>query len=360
MYRNLQISVAIIHQLLYLEKQKMYRANQFIKAFCELSYLNGVEQKQKIEEMNELMDNMTMKEFSSILKIENLDRIIELIDLNTLPMENAFLLLKNMGYWKVSTETWIYDLSVSILFKRFERMIAKEGKKKEGKNEKLLIGLCQCYILLIKDASNELIPIIVPCLLNAALKKEESDEAQKEEEITLLALGNFSRLVKIEKELYLNEIKEIIKNHQKHHNLTRLAYQSAWEFLIGRLPDNSLEDVIANELHFAREAARELEESSSCMDWKNEDAFEEKRISESKKEYHTLKWLSAIDHFFSFCELWNEELSILIGRVSRIFRVTKDNGHHFSEHAIQCLYSAIENSAVGVIDFLKTDQLISF
>ncbi|KAH7828412.1 uncharacterized protein MONOS_15190 [Monocercomonoides exilis] len=107
----------------------------------------------------------------------------------------------------------------------------------------------------------------VSCLLKVTLKKEEDEETQKEVEMALLALSCIYSHYEIEQKQYLNEIKEIIHYHQEHHNLTRLAYLYAWEFLILRLnTDKSLNEVIVNELHFIREARREIEDLSKCVD----------------------------------------------------------------------------------------------
>ncbi|KAH7815548.1 uncharacterized protein MONOS_18318 [Monocercomonoides exilis] len=106
-------------------------------------------------------------------------------------------------------------------------------------------------------SSSKLDSICVPCLLKVASKKEESEETQKEVEIALLALSN-TKYFGMKREMYLNKIKAIIEYHQEHHNLTRLAYQSTWQFLVARLEcDKSLGDAIINALHFTREAARE-------------------------------------------------------------------------------------------------------
>ncbi|KAH7829798.1 uncharacterized protein MONOS_3341 [Monocercomonoides exilis] len=138
-----------------------------------------------------------------------------------------------------------------------KEMIIDENEKKKEVNEKILTDLCESYLLLNRWPSSEMDSIIVPCLLKVASKKDETEEAQKEVEIALLALGNIGFWEK----LYLNEITDIIKYHQEHQNLTRLAYQSAWGILIyGFTKVDSLEEVIVNELHFVREATRELEE----------------------------------------------------------------------------------------------------
>eukprot|EP00770_Monocercomonoides_exilis_P006194 MONOS_6164.1-p1 / transcript=MONOS_6164.1 / gene=MONOS_6164 / organism=Monocercomonoides_exilis_PA203 / gene_product=unspecified product / transcript_product=unspecified product / location=Mono_scaffold00190:82399-83137(-) / protein_length=199 / sequence_SO=supercontig / SO=protein_coding / is_pseudo=false len=152
-------------------------------------------------------------------------------------------------------------------------MIDDENKKKEEKNEKLLVDLCELYIMAYELAiPGSMLFICLPCLLAAALNEEESEEAQKDVEMALFALSNIGKYDEVERESYLIEIAEIIEYHQEHHNLTQLAYQCAWQFLVNRFyNDKSLEGVIANELHFAREAARELEELSKCVDWKRKE-----------------------------------------------------------------------------------------
>ncbi|KAH7814792.1 uncharacterized protein MONOS_18398 [Monocercomonoides exilis] len=86
----------------------------------------------------------------------------------------------------------------------------EEDKKKEEKNEKLLVDVCECYLTLDYDLSSELLSICVSCLLKAASKKEESEETRKEVEMALLALNSIGRYEYFAQELYLNEIK---KNH---------------------------------------------------------------------------------------------------------------------------------------------------
>eukprot|EP00770_Monocercomonoides_exilis_P002805 MONOS_2787.1-p1 / transcript=MONOS_2787.1 / gene=MONOS_2787 / organism=Monocercomonoides_exilis_PA203 / gene_product=unspecified product / transcript_product=unspecified product / location=Mono_scaffold00060:3828-4299(+) / protein_length=111 / sequence_SO=supercontig / SO=protein_coding / is_pseudo=false len=104
-------------------------------------------------------------------------------------------------------------------------MIFEEEEKKEEKDEKLLVDLCECNLLLGSIFSSKLISICVPCLLKVASDKEENEEAQKEVEMALLALNNIG-FCKVEQELFLDKITEIIKYLQEHRNLTRLAYQS--------------------------------------------------------------------------------------------------------------------------------------
>eukprot|EP00770_Monocercomonoides_exilis_P014779 MONOS_14725.1-p1 / transcript=MONOS_14725.1 / gene=MONOS_14725 / organism=Monocercomonoides_exilis_PA203 / gene_product=unspecified product / transcript_product=unspecified product / location=Mono_scaffold01059:13475-14721(-) / protein_length=305 / sequence_SO=supercontig / SO=protein_coding / is_pseudo=false len=140
-------------------------------------------------------------------------------------------------------------------------MIIEEEKKKEEKDEKHLADLYECFIPLSFDFAQGLILMCVFCLLKVALKKEEEEETQKEVEMALLALSSIQCDVK--NELYANGIKEIIQYHQKCGNLTRLAYQSAWLFLIFRsFYDEDLVAAIVNELHFVEDARREIEDLS--------------------------------------------------------------------------------------------------
>eukprot|EP00770_Monocercomonoides_exilis_P014932 MONOS_14878.1-p1 / transcript=MONOS_14878.1 / gene=MONOS_14878 / organism=Monocercomonoides_exilis_PA203 / gene_product=unspecified product / transcript_product=unspecified product / location=Mono_scaffold01095:4126-5571(+) / protein_length=297 / sequence_SO=supercontig / SO=protein_coding / is_pseudo=false len=138
-----------------------------------------------------------------------------------------------------------------------------------------------------------------------ALKKEEGEEAQKEVEMALLALSCINDNDFVEQRLYLNEIREIIQYHQECRNLSHLAYQSAWKFLMGRFYESkSLEGLIVNELHFVREARRELEELMICVDLKRNEKELGKTI-----EYNMMKrWMDTIKTYFSrISDIKNEE-----------------------------------------------------
>ncbi|KAH7818504.1 uncharacterized protein MONOS_7726 [Monocercomonoides exilis] len=140
--------------------------------------------------------------------------------------------------------------------------------------------------------------------------------------MVLLALGN-AGYQKVPKELYLNEIKEIIKYHQEHRNLTSPAYQSAWKFLMYRvIYDNALERIIVNELHFAREAARELEVLRECVDWKRK---EEEIEEEERKDIMMIeRWLDDIFCFLLCYKSHDEEFVGLFGCIIRICREARD------------------------------------
>ncbi|KAH7820449.1 uncharacterized protein MONOS_7242 [Monocercomonoides exilis] len=183
-------------------------------------------------------------------------------------LDNAILLMKHIGHWNDLKEIFVQTFDNSSLNKRVQEMIVEEDKKKEEKDEKLLVDLCECYLLFNPFASSEIISICMHCLLKVALKKEENVETQKDVEMALLAFGTIW-YCKTEEDQYLDEIKEIVQYHKGHRNLTQLAYQPAWELLINQMYfDSSFGDVVVNELHLGREAARELEALSKCINLK--------------------------------------------------------------------------------------------
>ncbi|KAH7817450.1 uncharacterized protein MONOS_11250 [Monocercomonoides exilis] len=232
-------------------------------------------------------------------------------------------------------------------------MIVKEEQKKEGNDEKLFINLIECYLLLDNRFSLDLYPICVPCLIKVSLKKEEDEETQKEVEIALLALSRIDDRNKIERDLYLNEVKEIIQYHQKHRNLTRLAYQSAWGFLIKRfLLDKSLEVVIANELHFEREVESELDGLMQSVDWKKKE--EEMGETERKAMDIISRWISSIRYNFFSCNLWNEEYAELISRIVDLFRASRDNHNEMGKECIQSIKAVAKYRTVKLDDLLKS------
>ncbi|KAH7832281.1 uncharacterized protein MONOS_18520 [Monocercomonoides exilis] len=228
-----------------------------------------------------------------------------------------------MGYCNVLRRIFTRSFFDTSLSRKFEQMIANEVKKKGEKNEKLLIGLCECCVTLRYIISPELFSICFPYLLKVVLKKEENEETQKEVEIALLALRHANYRKGIE-ELYLNEIIEIIRYHQEHHNLTQLAYQSTWEFLMSRpyFDDESLEEVVVNELCFCKEAKREIEELSKSVDWRRTEE-EKERGKKGKEEIILLEWLKTLDIYFYCCRLRIEEIN---GLLKASFRFIEHQG----------------------------------
>ncbi|KAH7818885.1 uncharacterized protein MONOS_1743 [Monocercomonoides exilis] len=332
------------------------RTEQFSILFCELERCREDEQKQKIEELNGLIDEMNKEEFKSVFTIELFNKIHQMIEKNTLSLESAILLLKHVGRCKELKSFFCFSFDDSLLSKRMKEMMIDEyEKKKDEKNEKHLTDLCECYALLGEDdIHDELLSVIMPCLLKAASKKEESDEAQKEKENALLALSLVNEFEDKDFEQCLIEIKEIIKRHQEHRNLTWLAYQSTWQFLMERLYDDAeLEGVLVNELHFVREAAREIEELSKCVDWKKRKEGEEKEEKKTKEEIILVRWIRTLETFSRLCKLRNEELAGIIGIIVRLFRAAKFFSEDLIYEIVECLSSATGNSAIEIDDLLK-------
>eukprot|EP00770_Monocercomonoides_exilis_P002843 MONOS_2825.1-p1 / transcript=MONOS_2825.1 / gene=MONOS_2825 / organism=Monocercomonoides_exilis_PA203 / gene_product=unspecified product / transcript_product=unspecified product / location=Mono_scaffold00060:147642-148825(+) / protein_length=375 / sequence_SO=supercontig / SO=protein_coding / is_pseudo=false len=277
-----------------------------------------------------------------------------MIEKKTLSLESAIFLLKHVGYYKMLKKILLYTFDDSSLSKRMKEMMIDENEKKEDKDERLLVDLCECYASFRSYFPKELRSIIVPCLLKPASSKKRNEETQKEVEMELLALSNVNKYLKMDKELYLNEIKEIIQYHQKHRNMTRLAYLFPWEFLTNRFYcDNSLEDVIVNELHFAREAAREVKELTRCVKWKRKEEENEKRRKETKEEITLMRWLDTTDNFFFSCTLWNEDFAEIVGRIAQLVRASKANHRGIHNQFIYTFANAAGCDYVNIGAFLK-------
>ncbi|KAH7817063.1 uncharacterized protein MONOS_15908 [Monocercomonoides exilis] len=326
-------------------------AEKFSKLLDQLEHCNEEEQKQKILELKGILEEMNKKELQSISSIMMFYKMDKMIEEKKMQLENAILLLNYVGCCKMLKNVWNPCFEKSSLCERFEKMIFEEEKKKERKNEKLFVDLCECFVFLNGCIDSKMLCVCVPCLLKAASVKEENEEAQKEVEIALLALSRINRYYEVKQELYLNEITEIIKHQQNHRNLTKLAYQRAWQFLINRLhKDMSLDKVIINELHFGREAARELEELARCIDWKKKG---EERGKEAKEELTLVRWLETFSIYFHCCRLKNEENVELINSVVQVFRAAKGNNGVICNLCIYSLRNAAEKRVVKVEDLLN-------
>ncbi|KAH7816677.1 uncharacterized protein MONOS_18211 [Monocercomonoides exilis] len=325
---------------------------RFNELFSELERCNKSEQRKKIGEANEIADRMNDDEFCSIFEVEIFNKISKMIEEKKMSMENAILLLKHIGYCKVMKCAWIFGFEKSSLNDRFEKMIIEESENKDKKNEKILIDLCECNLLLNYWFDSKLLSICVPCLLNFASKKEEIEEIQKEVEMDLLALSCIGEYFFIERKLYLNELMEVIRYHQEHQNLTQLAYQSAWDFLINRFcQDRGSEKAVANELCLAREATKELERLVKQVDLKRREG---KTNGKEMKEMATLmRWLGSLNSFFRKCKLWNEEFVGLFRCISTLLRISRDNYRNIQ---MQCFYifeSLAENRTLHIDAFLN-------
>eukprot|EP00770_Monocercomonoides_exilis_P009273 MONOS_9227.1-p1 / transcript=MONOS_9227.1 / gene=MONOS_9227 / organism=Monocercomonoides_exilis_PA203 / gene_product=unspecified product / transcript_product=unspecified product / location=Mono_scaffold00373:2016-2756(-) / protein_length=210 / sequence_SO=supercontig / SO=protein_coding / is_pseudo=false len=208
-----------------------------LKLLSELERCSEIELNQNIEKMNKVVDEMDEKELQSVFIIELFKKIDEMMDEQKISLDIILTILKRFGFNTAIKNILHPCYKSSLLGRKIEKMIIDEYEKKDGRNEKLIVDLCECHQALSGKYSNiskELSSICVPCLLKVALKKEEDEKTQKEVEMALLALSCIDERYKIDEELYLDEITEIIKYHQEHHNLTQLAYQSAWQFLINR------------------------------------------------------------------------------------------------------------------------------
>ncbi|KAH7829017.1 uncharacterized protein MONOS_18573 [Monocercomonoides exilis] len=167
----------------------------------------------------------------------------------------------------------------------------------------------------------------------------------------LFAICHIGKCFILDYELYRYKIKEIILYHQKHNNLTRLACQSAWKFLMNGLPYyDCFEGVIVNELHFAREAARKLEELMKSVNRKRK---EEERGRETKEELVLLRWLKTLERYFLSCTMWNEEFVGLLNSIVRVFLAAKDNYREVNFQCIHLLKEIADNKAIEIDVLLK-------
>ncbi|KAH7815969.1 uncharacterized protein MONOS_13058 [Monocercomonoides exilis] len=302
--------------------------------------------------MNKIMEDMRREEFLSVFTKELFNKIDEMIEEKKIRMENVRMLIKRVAYWIELKNAWYYSFEFSELSQRIREMIVEEDWKKEKKDEKLLIDLCKWCLSVSFSTSSKLISICLPCIMKAASNKEENEEAKEEVEMALLALNGYG-YCEISEELYLNEIKDIIQHHQEHHNLTRLAYQSAWQFLMNRFDkDKNLEAVIVNELHFVREAIKELEELTRNVNWKKEKE-EERRGKEAKEEIVILRWFDIIMENISQCKLRNEEFIRFIGSIVELYRAAKDIHRGICGECIDFLRFAARSEPVKNDDLLK-------
>eukprot|EP00770_Monocercomonoides_exilis_P010300 MONOS_10247.1-p1 / transcript=MONOS_10247.1 / gene=MONOS_10247 / organism=Monocercomonoides_exilis_PA203 / gene_product=unspecified product / transcript_product=unspecified product / location=Mono_scaffold00458:10983-12012(+) / protein_length=324 / sequence_SO=supercontig / SO=protein_coding / is_pseudo=false len=234
-------------------------------------------------------------------------------------------------------------------------MITKETMKKEGRNEKHLVDLCECYLMQDKDPNETFIlDNCIPFLLKCALSKEKNQIQRKEVEIALLAVSNTSEYYNAEEELYLEEIKEIILHHQEHSNLTWLAYQSAWYFLIKRLRfERNLVIIVVSELHFAREAAKELEELTKRVNWNKKDL--ERKEEESKEVDAIKRWATTMSDYFRLTaqfKLWNGDYIGLIRCFVELCRKARENEREIFEKYFYLLYKMTQLSDENIGDLL--------
>ncbi|KAH7817436.1 uncharacterized protein MONOS_8841 [Monocercomonoides exilis] len=166
--------------------QKMNITEKFNVLFDELGHCSEIEQKQKIEEIREIMDEMDEDEIKSIFTTDNFDKIGKMIEEKDMALDRAILLIKQIGYYKALTGAWSDHYYYFELSKIFEEMIVEEDEKKEEKNERLLVDLCECHLITSKCfIPDNVIVICMLHLLKAASNKKENEETQKEVEMAL-------------------------------------------------------------------------------------------------------------------------------------------------------------------------------
>ncbi|KAH7823696.1 uncharacterized protein MONOS_17577 [Monocercomonoides exilis] len=242
--------------------------------FVDLDKCGYSVQKLIITEINKVLDLINEDDFLHVVTQKLFDKIRMLVDKKKLPLENALTLLKCIGYHGELNRFCCYAFNNSSLSKKFRNMIIDEERKKEGeKNENLLTDLCECYFLLHRFyCDKEISKILAFYLLKVASNKETSEEAQNKVEMALLAMGKETYPIALndENDFILHDIAGIIRYHQERRNLSHLAYQSAWFFILFRLKLNEqfekLWKVFVKDLDFYGEATGELEELVKKLD----------------------------------------------------------------------------------------------
>ncbi|KAH7819212.1 uncharacterized protein MONOS_18663 [Monocercomonoides exilis] len=340
---------------------------KFFDLFHKLNHFRDLEQKQITCEMIEVITKMDRKELNFIFEKGLYNNIYMMTEEKKISIENAIYLLKQIGYNKTLKNSSDDSFRKCSLKKRLGKMIIEEEMKIEEKNENLLIDLCDCYlmnypIICYGKIPKKMLSILVCYLVKSASKKEDKEEAQEEVELALLTLSNIWKYVKERKDQHLNEIKEVIKFHQVHRNLTRLAYQSAWKLLINRLnEDKSLEDMIVNELHFAREAKGELIELEMTMNLIKQNGDDEKG-KEGKRDICNLisEWLDSIYWYFYSAKIKTEENVKLLDCIISLCKKSMNLGNGLSENSYYYVGDIMETDGVSVDDVLKSDAIKYF
>ncbi|KAH7824941.1 uncharacterized protein MONOS_18610 [Monocercomonoides exilis] len=295
--------------------------------------------------MNELIEEMDEEELEAAISINTFNEIEKMIEEKKLLIEDAILSLKYAEYNKTLKGVCSSNFAYSSFRIRFEKMILAEESKKV-KNERLMIDLCECYLFLCEglySIPEKLLAVCVPCLLNVALQKEENEETQKEVEIALLALFNISESNYLKNIQFLLQIIEIIKHHLLHRNLTHLARQSVWKFLIDRsYKDRGLASVFLTELHFMREAIGEMEDLARRVDWRGKG----KKGKDIKDVWILKRWISTL-YTFLYCHSSQKEESIGFCQcIVNICREAKDNQKEIFGLCIELIEGMIKTGKV--------------
>ncbi|KAH7826713.1 uncharacterized protein MONOS_10554 [Monocercomonoides exilis] len=286
------------------------------------------EQRSRMDEIDHLIEEMDESEFESVASVEFQNEVEKLIEEEKTSFENGVRLLQHVGFWKLVRGAW-NDCGVSKwLQKRVEKMMMEEREKKVGEqNEKLLIDLFECYLGyygVSANAPGDLTSVCVGRILKDAIAKAAKEGKEKDVEMCLVTVSGVGKFNYVKKEVYENEMKELLKQQQKEKKLTHLAYESVWEFVVNRLGMGlGLEEVIAGDVDFVGEAARELEELIECVNWGVEGKGEE-RASKGRKELWVIKrWCRTLAMFFACSEKREMKCGALIRSIFRLCRVAK-------------------------------------
>ncbi|KAH7818420.1 uncharacterized protein MONOS_8791 [Monocercomonoides exilis] len=332
---------------------KMPLAERFSKLISMFNICSEAQQMVSIKELNTMMEKMEKTEFNDALTVELFNKINGMIGGNKIIPNEAIILIKQIGYWKAMKIISNCNFKSSLLSKRFELIISKE------KNEKLLADLCECYLLLYDSYINEeMNSTCLPCLLKVASDKEESPEAQKEVELALLALSEASRVMRVKQEDHLTEVVKIIVYHEEHHNLTKLAFQSAWRLMIFNLPnDVGLQFIVVNMMNFAGVAKRELEELAKSLEWKRKEEGKEKSGAESGAAQLMIRWFVVIDTFFVSCSLFDKEYSELIRFIVELYRAVRENEREILDRCNFVLFLVSHKLNIGIDTLMECGVL---
>eukprot|EP00770_Monocercomonoides_exilis_P015864 MONOS_15815.1-p1 / transcript=MONOS_15815.1 / gene=MONOS_15815 / organism=Monocercomonoides_exilis_PA203 / gene_product=unspecified product / transcript_product=unspecified product / location=Mono_scaffold01363:1575-2246(-) / protein_length=224 / sequence_SO=supercontig / SO=protein_coding / is_pseudo=false len=127
------------------------------------------------------------------------------------------------------------------------------------------------------------------------------------------------------------------------------------QFLMFRIfYERSLEEVFMNELHFVREARRELEELTRCVDWKRKEGENEIRGKDTKEVMELRKCIETVGVFLYEYRLRTEEYAVLIGCIIQILQAAKDNHREVEGRCTELLKHASRNAAVEIDDLLES------
>eukprot|EP00770_Monocercomonoides_exilis_P009834 MONOS_9787.1-p1 / transcript=MONOS_9787.1 / gene=MONOS_9787 / organism=Monocercomonoides_exilis_PA203 / gene_product=unspecified product / transcript_product=unspecified product / location=Mono_scaffold00417:23023-24348(+) / protein_length=411 / sequence_SO=supercontig / SO=protein_coding / is_pseudo=false len=310
-----------------------------------------------LKEMDSLIEEMNKEELTSILEDKYLVGFFKKTKEKPLYLEYSASLLSHYCFHMLLKNIRKNDFSTGIWKIMLMKMIIDEEKKEEN-NEKLLTDLSECYLFICDDESFESEVSLSTCvslLLKCVLCEEKRRKTQKEVERALLALSNIPNNQNVMNEQYLNEIKEIIKQHQQNHNLTQLSYQSAWKILINS--SRFTDTIVANaeEFHFVKEATIEMKELIEKVDWTKK----EKELDDKKEICVLRRWCISLESYFQYCQLQGAEGLELFSLIIIMCRVTKNKHREIFQECLY-LYETIAHSKAIQIEDLASCGAVDY